>query len=62
VDDANERVAQTSAVTQSVARDIAGVSSAGDDINSGSQQVQSSAMELSHLAEQLRGMIQKFTV
>jgi len=62
VDDANERVAQTSAVTQSVARDIAGVSSAGDDINSGSQQVQSSAMELSHLAEQLNGMIQKFTV
>jgi methyl-accepting chemotaxis protein len=62
VDDANHRVAQTSSVAQSVAHDIAGVSMAGLNINNGSQQVQSSAQELSQLAEQLRHMVLGFKV
>lgn len=62
VDDANHRVAQTSSVAQSVARDISGVSMAGVNMNNGSQQVQSSAQELSQLAEQLRTMVLSFKV
>jgi methyl-accepting chemotaxis protein len=62
VDDANHRVSQTSNVAQSVARDISGVSMAGVNINNGSQQVQSSAQELSQLAEQLSGMVLSFKV
>jgi methyl-accepting chemotaxis protein len=62
VDDANQRVSQTSTVAQAVARDISGVSMAGMNINNGSQQVQSSAQELSRLAEQLRGMVLSFKV
>jgi methyl-accepting chemotaxis protein len=62
VDDANQRVSQTSAVAQSVAKDISSVSMAGANINNGSQQVQSSAQELSRLAEQLRGMVLSFKV
>lgn len=62
VDDANHRVAETSTVAQSVARDISGVSMAGSNINNGSQQVQSSAQELSQLAEQLRTMVLSFKV
>jgi methyl-accepting chemotaxis protein len=62
MDDGSERVSQMLTVTQSVARDIAAVSSAGNDINSGSKQVQSSAVELSNLAEQLRGLVLQFKV
>ncbi len=62
VDEANERVSQTSTVAQSVAADISAVNSAGNEIASGSHQVQASANELSHLAEQLRGMVQAFKV
>jgi methyl-accepting chemotaxis protein len=62
VDDANHRVSQTSTVAQTVAMDISGVSMAGVNISNGSQQVQSSAQELSQLAEQLRGMVLSFKV
>jgi methyl-accepting chemotaxis protein len=62
VDDANHRVSQTSTVAQTVAMDISGVSMAGVNISNGSQQVQSSAQELSQLAEQLRGMVLAFKV
>ena len=62
VDEASERVSQTSTVSHSVAQDISAVNKAGNDIARGSQQVQSSAVELSTLAEQLRGMVQAFKV
>lgn len=62
VDEANERVSQTSTVSQSVAQDISAVNKAGNEIARGSQQVQSSAVELSTLAEQLRGMVQAFKI
>ncbi len=62
VDEANDRVSQTSTVAQSVAQDIAAVNVAGNDIARGSHQVQESASELSKLAEQLRTMVQAFKV
>ncbi len=62
VDEANDRVSQTSTVAQSVAQDIAAVNVAGNDIARGSHQVQESAGELSKLAEQLRNMVQAFKV
>lgn len=62
VDEANDRVNQTSVVAKSVAQDISAVNRAGNDIARGSQQVQSSAIELSNLAEQLRSMVQAFKV
>ncbi len=62
VDEANDRVSQTSTVSQSVAQDIAAVNVAGNDIARGSHQVQESASELSKLAEQLRTMVQAFKV
>ena len=62
VDEASDRVSQTSTVAQSVAQDIAAVNVAGNDIARGSHQVQESASELSKLAEQLRNMVQAFKV
>jgi methyl-accepting chemotaxis protein len=62
VKDANERVAQTATVSKSMARDIAGVSTAVGEIRQGGEQVQTSATELSKLAEQLNGMVAQFKV
>jgi methyl-accepting chemotaxis protein len=60
VTDANMRIGQTSNVAQSVARDIAGVSAAGQVINSGSAQVSTSSGELATLADHLARMIMRF--
>jgi methyl-accepting chemotaxis protein len=62
VRDANERVSQTAEVSKSIARDIAGVSAAVADIRHGGEQVQSSAAELSKLAEQLGAQVAQFKV
>ncbi len=62
VKDANERVAQTSVVAQSVARDINGVSMAGNEINTASSQVKISVSDLSKLAENLRQMVSQFRI
>ena len=60
VREANERVSQTAAVSKSIARDIAGVNTAVADIRQGGEQVQSSAAELSKLAEQLGAQVAQF--
>jgi len=60
VREANERVSQTATVSRSIARDIAGVNRAVSDIRQGGEQVQTSAVELSHLAEQLRSQVAQF--
>jgi methyl-accepting chemotaxis protein len=62
VQEANERVAQTASVSKTMAQDIAGVDAAAGDIRSGGEQVQSSAAELSRLAEQLTSLVGQFTV
>jgi hemerythrin-like metal-binding protein len=60
VKDANQRVSQTAAVSQEIARDIASVNTASGEMTTASQQVQASAMDLSQLAEQLKAMVGRF--
>jgi methyl-accepting chemotaxis protein len=55
-------VAQTSDVSNSIAQDIGSVSSAVDEIKSGGEQVQVSAIELSRLAETLKSLLGQFKV
>ena len=62
VQEANERVSQTAEVSRSIARDIAGVNAAVTDIRQGGEQVQSSALDLSKLAEQLGAQVALFRV
>ncbi|MCU0571709.1 MAG: bacteriohemerythrin [Syntrophobacteraceae bacterium] len=62
VQDANERVSQTAAVSQEIARDIAGVNGSSEEMSQDSQRVQVSASELSHLAEQMTEMVNRFKV
>jgi len=62
VRDANERVAQTASVSRSMAQDIAGVDSAAGEIREGGIQVQSSAAELSKLAQELKSLVGQFKV
>ena len=57
VRDANEHIAQTAEVSKTIARDIAGINGAVSDIRHGGEQVQISAVELSKLAEQLKGRV-----
>jgi len=62
VQEANERVSQTAEVSRSIARDIAGVNAAVTDIRLGGEQVQSSALDLSKLAEELGAQVALFRV
>lgn len=60
VRDANVHIAQTAEVSKSIAKDIAGVNRDVADIRRGGEQVQSSAVELSNLAEQLKAQVSQF--
>jgi len=60
--EANERVNQTVAVSCSIAHDIAGVDTAAGEIREIGAHVRSSAAVLSELAEQLKGLVEKFKV
>jgi methyl-accepting chemotaxis protein len=62
VRDANERVSHTAQVSKSIAQDIAGVNAAVADIRQGGEHVQSSAVDLSKLAEQLGAQVAQFKV
>jgi methyl-accepting chemotaxis protein len=62
VRDTNERVSQTAQVSQSIAKDIAGVNLAVMEIQQGGEHVEASAAELSHLAERLNSAVAQFTV
>jgi methyl-accepting chemotaxis protein len=62
VREANERVSQTAQVSRSIAEDIAGVNHAVTGIQEGGEQVQSSAADLSRLAEELGAQVAKFKV
>jgi methyl-accepting chemotaxis protein len=59
---ANERVSHTAQVSQSIAKDIAGVTQAVTEIKQGGEHVQASAAELSKLAEQLGAQVAQFKV
>jgi methyl-accepting chemotaxis protein len=60
VQDANERVAQSSQVSQSIAKDIAGVDHSATGIADGVEQVKASAADLSGLAERLNRTVKQF--
>jgi len=62
VHEGNRRVSESATVVQSIVRDIANVNQAATDMADGSGQVQTSAMELSELAEQLKSQVNKFQV
>lgn len=62
VRDANGRVMQTAEVSRSIALDIAGVNAAVADIRQGGEHVQSSAADLSQLADQLGAQVAQFRV
>jgi len=60
VKDSNQRVAQISSVAQTVAKDISAVNQATGEISDGSEQVLTSAAELSRLSENLQTVISRF--
>jgi methyl-accepting chemotaxis protein len=62
VEDANSRVSETSQASREIAKEIAGVDSAARAMADGSEQVRTSAIELSTLAEQLKCVVAQFRV
>ena len=60
VQDANDRVAQTSTVTNSIAQDISGVDIAARQIDAGAARIRESARELSDLSERLATLTARF--
>ncbi|MBA3009112.1 MAG: Cache 3/Cache 2 fusion domain-containing protein [Proteobacteria bacterium] len=60
VQEVNENVNQTSTVAGEVTEDVHKVSQAADEMKTGSLQVNSSAVELSKLAENLNEMVSRF--
>jgi methyl-accepting chemotaxis protein len=60
VREANLHVSETAEVSRTIAKDIAGVNADVADIRRGGEQAQTSAVELSHLAEQLRIQVSQF--
>jgi methyl-accepting chemotaxis protein len=60
VQEANNRVNHTAEVSESIARDIAGLNMAVGEIRQGGEQVEISAGELSRLAEQLSVQVAQF--
>jgi len=62
VQDANVRSAEMSVVSKDIAHDVTAVDAITNDIRSGGEQVQTSAAELSRLAEQLKGLVGQFKV
>jgi methyl-accepting chemotaxis protein len=62
VGDANARVGQTSAVTRDIAKDIAEVNRASEEMAQSSGLVRDSAQDLSKLAENLRTLVERFKI
>lgn len=62
VQDANRRSTEMSTVSRDIAKDVGAVDTITGDIRSGGEQVQTSASELSKLAEQLKGLVGQFRI
>jgi methyl-accepting chemotaxis protein len=62
VKDANQRVSETATVTETIAADITGVSQTMLQMKTATNQVQSSATELSVMAEKMREMLQQYKI
>ena len=62
VKDANVQISQTADVSKAIAHDLTGVNAAVGEIRQGGENVQSSTMELSKVAEQLKATSDRFKV
>jgi len=62
VEGANEQVAQTAAVSQEMAREIAGINMVVAEIKQGGIQVQNNSAELSDLAVELKTLVDQFKI
>ena len=62
VQDANRRSAEMSTVSRDITQDISSVDTITGDIRTGGEQVQTSAAELSKLAEELKGLVGQFRI
>ncbi len=62
VREVNDQVAQTASVSRSIASDIASVNVSTSGIREGGEQVESSAVELSRVSEQLKVLVAQFSV
>jgi methyl-accepting chemotaxis protein len=62
VSEVNDNVNQTSAVAVDVTRDIAKVSQAAEEVNTGSRKVNASSTELAKLAGKLNEMVKQFKI
>ncbi len=62
VQDANRRSAEMSTVSRDITQDISSVDTITGDIRTGGEQVQTSAAELSKLAEELKGLVGQFKI
>ena len=62
VKEANVRIAQTASVSKSMAHDLTGVNAAVGEIRQGGENVQTSTLELSRVAEQLKATSDRFKV
>ena len=61
VRESDQRISQTANVSRSIARDIAAVNAAVTGIRQGGEQVQSSALDLSMLADELGAQVAQFS-
>jgi methyl-accepting chemotaxis protein len=62
IQEVTENIAQSSTVSSEIARDIADVNQSSTDMSNSSSQVDMSAQQLSELAEQLKGLVNKFKI
>jgi len=60
--DVNDNVVQAESMSETITLDIAKVSQSTDEMNVGSTQINTSAVELSRLAETLNVMVRRFTI
>lgn len=62
VQEANESIAQTAVVARATAADVAAISQTAIELRTGGEQVQSSAVELTMLAEKLKDLVAQFVI
>ena len=62
VHDANQRLGQTATASKSIAEDVAGINADVGELRQGGELVQANAVELSHLAEQLKALVAQFRI
>lgn len=62
LDEVNKNISQASALSKKVTQDVTDVSQATESVESGSHEIRTSAEALAGLAEELHGMVVRFTI